>query len=100
MRRLVVGRVLVGLLHDGTAVAMAAAAALVLQIPTMSTGVAPASWLAYCVVSFLLPAAEMPRQVGLLDFTVGAVALMRTGALVFCAQHCVDSADESAVWSL
>src|SRR6476620_11321687 len=25
---------------------------------------------------------------------------MRTGALVFCAQHCVDSADESAVWSL
>ena len=26
--------------------------------------------------------------------------LMRTGALVFCAQHCVDSADESAVWSL
>src|SRR5689334_16356098 len=58
---------------------------------------APASCVAYCVVSFLLPAAE--RAVDELDCVTAPsspLLLMRTGELVLLAQHCVESADESA----
>jgi hypothetical protein len=58
---------------------------------------APASCVAYWVVSFLLPAAD--RAVDELDCVTSPsspLLLMRTGALVLLAQHCVESADESA----
>src|SRR5262249_7923874 len=58
---------------------------------------APAPCVAYWVVSFLLPAAE--RAVESLDCVTSRsspLLLMRTGELVLLAQHCVESADESA----
>ena len=64
-------------------------------------GPEPASWVEFCVVSFSLPAAEMaPDRLACVTSPSSPLLLMRTGALVFCAQHCVEFADESAVWSL
>src|SRR6478735_8133785 len=66
-----------------------------------TTGPPPASCDAFCVVWFLLPAAEMADELLVCSTEPSSPSEpMRTGMLTFFGWSCSDVADESADWWL